>query len=70
MWQQLRRRFGVPLAVAIVSLLGIWLIAMVLLPQWQMIDYSFHPSPPREAVVLAGAVHEPTNEETVDVAAT
>ncbi|MDH4572373.1 ABC transporter permease [Salinicola acroporae] len=44
MWRQLHNRFGLPLTMAIVSLMGIWLIVMVLLPQWQMIDYSFHPA--------------------------
>ncbi|WP_251978806.1 ABC transporter permease [Salinicola avicenniae] len=44
MWRQLCDRFGMPLGMAVVALMGIWLILMVLLPQWQMIDYSLHPS--------------------------
>ncbi|MCP1364163.1 ABC transporter permease, partial [Halomonas sp. BBD48] len=44
MFRQLKARFGVPVAMAIVGILGVWLIAMVTLPQLQMIDYSFRPS--------------------------
>jgi spermidine/putrescine transport system permease protein len=44
MFRQLRARFGGPLAMAIVTLLGIWLIVMVTLPQLQMIEYSLRPN--------------------------
>lgn len=44
MFRQLKARFGGAIAMAIVGVLGVWLIAMVTLPQLQMIDYSFRPS--------------------------
>ena len=44
MFRQLQARFGGPLAMAIVTLLGIWLIVMVTLPQLQMIEYSLRPN--------------------------
>lgn len=44
MFRQLSARFGAPVAMAIVTLLGMWLIVMVTLPQLQMIDYSLRPN--------------------------
>ncbi|QJQ96880.1 MULTISPECIES: ABC transporter permease [Halomonadaceae] len=44
MFRQLSQRFGSPIAMAIVTLLGMWLIVMVTLPQLQMIDYSLRPN--------------------------
>ncbi|WP_043527403.1 ABC transporter permease [Litchfieldella xinjiangensis] len=44
MFAQLKARFGGPLAMAMLTLLGMWLIVMVTLPQLQMIDYSLRPN--------------------------
>lgn len=44
MFAQLSARFGRPLAMAVLTLLGMWLIVMVTLPQLQMIDYSLRPN--------------------------
>ncbi|PAU76646.1 ABC transporter permease [Halomonas salipaludis] len=44
MFRQLSARFGSPVAMAIVTLLGMWLIIMVTLPQLQMIEYSLRPN--------------------------
>ncbi|ETX12031.1 ABC transporter permease [Marinomonas ushuaiensis DSM 15871] len=44
MFKQLKSRFGSGLAVGIVGMVGVWLIALVILPQILMIDYSLRPN--------------------------
>ncbi|MFP8966312.1 ABC transporter permease [Pokkaliibacter sp. CJK22405] len=44
MFNQLRDRFGAPVGFAVIALVAIWLIAMVILPQLLMVDYSFRPN--------------------------
>lgn len=44
MFSQLRSRFGSPLSVGVLSLIAVWLIGMVILPQLLMVDYSFRPN--------------------------
>lgn len=44
MYNQLKARFGSGLAVGIITMIAIWLIGMVILPQLVMIDYSFRPN--------------------------
>lgn len=44
MFKQLNARFGGALSVGIIALISVWLIAMVILPQLLMLDYSFRPN--------------------------
>ncbi|MBD5770451.1 ABC transporter permease [Marinomonas colpomeniae] len=44
MFNQLKSRFGSGLAVGIVGMVAVWLIALVILPQILMIDYSLRPN--------------------------
>jgi len=44
MFSQLKARFGSGLAVGIIGMIAIWLIALVILPQLLMVDYSFRPN--------------------------
>ncbi|MBJ7536522.1 ABC transporter permease [Marinomonas transparens] len=44
MFSQLKARFGLGLTVGILGLIAIWLIALVILPQLLMVDYSFRPN--------------------------
>lgn len=44
MLNQLKARFGSGLAIGIVGMIAIWLIALVILPQLLMVDYSFRPN--------------------------
>lgn len=44
MFNQLTARFGSGLAVGILGMIAIWLIALVILPQLLMVDYSFRPN--------------------------
>ncbi|BFM50265.1 ABC transporter permease [Marinomonas sp. THO17] len=44
MFNQLTARFGSGLAVGIIGMIAIWLIALVILPQLLMVDYSFRPN--------------------------
>jgi spermidine/putrescine transport system permease protein len=44
MFNQLKARFGSGLAVGIIGMIAIWLIALVILPQILMIDYSLRPN--------------------------
>ena len=43
MFNQLKARFGSGLAVGVISMIAIWIIGMVVLPQLWMVDYSFRP---------------------------
>lgn len=60
MFRQLKARFGGAISMAIVGVLGVWLIAMVTLPQLQMIDYSFRPS------LLPAEIGGPKDHWTLD----
>lgn len=44
MFNQLKARFGSGLAVGVIGMIAIWIIAMVILPQLLMVDYSFRPN--------------------------
>ncbi|WP_191601435.1 ABC transporter permease [Marinomonas algicola] len=44
MFKQLKARFGGGLAIAILSIISVWLIALVILPQLLMVDYSLRPN--------------------------
>jgi spermidine/putrescine transport system permease protein len=44
MFSQLKARFGSGLAVGILGIIAIWIIALVILPQLLMVDYSFRPN--------------------------
>lgn len=44
MFNQLKARFGSGLAVGVIGMIAIWIIAMVVLPQLLMVDYSFRPN--------------------------
>ncbi|RBO86389.1 ABC transporter permease [Marinomonas aquiplantarum] len=44
MLNQLKARFGSGLAIGIVGMIAIWLIALVIMPQLLMVDYSFRPN--------------------------
>lgn len=44
MFKQLCNRFGTPISIGIAALLLVWLIALVILPQLLMVDYSFRPN--------------------------
>ena len=44
MFKQLRDRFGSGLSLGIALVIGVWLIALVILPQLLMVDYSLRPN--------------------------
>lgn len=44
MFKQLKARFGSGMALGILALIAVWLLVLVILPQFLMVDYSFRPN--------------------------
>lgn len=44
MFKQLKARFGGGLAIGILSIIAVWLVVLVILPQLLMVDYSLRPN--------------------------
>ncbi len=44
MFNQLKNRFGGSLSVGIITMIAVWLLGLVILPQLLMVDYSFRPN--------------------------
>ncbi|NLQ17289.1 ABC transporter permease [Marinomonas sp. M1K-6] len=65
MFSQLKARFGSGLAVGILGMIAIWLIALVILPQLLMVDYSFRPNLLPADIGGAKDVYSLTNYETL-----
>jgi spermidine/putrescine transport system permease protein len=65
MFSQLKARFGSGLAVGIIGMIAIWLIALVILPQLLMVDYSFRPNLLPADIGGPKDVYSLTNYETL-----